>query len=163
MKNLDDTIKGLECCLKPADKLGNCPAECPYIHCCDPESNAIKADALNHLKEYKADIANRNKATAAFMPGLTEYNPALSWEELKEMTGKPIWCESGNSFHQWAGWYLVLRFWNDEFGEHVIVCGRSDDDESESTKYKFPKRYFSEVEVKNYETYSWQAYRKERE
>ena len=52
MRTLDEVITALGYCLK-SDQMGNCNGDCPYIHCCDPESVAIKTDALHYLKEYK--------------------------------------------------------------------------------------------------------------
>ena len=51
MKTLDEVIKALEYCLNPVDNFGNCNAECPYIHCCDPSNHDITEDALHYLKE----------------------------------------------------------------------------------------------------------------
>lgn len=53
MKTLDEVIKAMEYCQTP-DQMGNCNVNCPYIHCCDPESVAIKTDALHYLREYRA-------------------------------------------------------------------------------------------------------------
>lgn len=52
MKTIDEVIKAMEYCQTP-DQMGNCNVNCPYIHCCDPESVAIKTDALQYLKEYR--------------------------------------------------------------------------------------------------------------
>ena len=55
MKSIEDVIKGLDTCI---DRIGkgedNCPDNCPYVHCCDPENVTIKADAAKYLKEYQS-------------------------------------------------------------------------------------------------------------
>ena len=53
MKTLDEVIKALEYCLNPVDNFGNCNAECPYIHCCDPSNHDVTEDALHYLKEFQ--------------------------------------------------------------------------------------------------------------
>lgn len=88
MKTIDELIKAIEYCLKPADILGNCREKCPYIHNCDPECTAVKEDALHYLKENRTLQYGYIKAMADL-----EDNPPLTWDELKQMEGKPVWVE----------------------------------------------------------------------
>ena len=95
MKTLDEVIKAMEYCQTP-DQMGNCNVNCPYIHCCDPESVAIKTDALHYLKEYretKKHLACLDDAEIRGDNTQVVNNPPLTWEELKSMEGKPVWVE----------------------------------------------------------------------
>ena len=59
------------------------------------------ADALHYLKAYKED---RNDLTAlrAYWKEQHENN-ALTWDELLQMVGKPVWYE-----HEfWKGWIIL--------------------------------------------------------
>ena len=135
MKTLDEVIKAIENCLNPADKLGNCRDECPYIHCCDPMGISVKNDVLHYLKEYQ-DAKNtldieREKTIEAYcqwkdakekLEAQTSQkmwvdnhfqfeisdNPPLTWDELKEMKGKPIWVEYAADEQQ-TGWFLIAK------------------------------------------------------
>ena len=149
-KTLDEVIKALEYCLNPVDNFGNCNAECPYIHCCDPSNHDVTEDALYYLKEYKKDkqiysydIARRNLEIA-------ERNDLLSWDELLTMEGKPVWVEVYDPIDEKTGWHTaswkLIEFINDEYFDV-----RDSDGEQECF-------YKSENDC-----YCWQAYRKERE
>ena len=115
MKTLDEVIKAFECCGNDEPD-SNCE-KCSYIgiSCCLERDN----DALHYLKEYKEHLKwhayeehcldNEKKTLqekkAEFDEVLTDYvvlrqlwteqqeNPPLSWEQLKQMEGKPIWIE----------------------------------------------------------------------
>ena len=54
-----------------------------------------KDDALHYLKEFKRISARLEKiALGNIMETLEKLdNPALTWDELKQMTGKPVWVE----------------------------------------------------------------------
>ena len=81
MKTLDEVIKALEYCLNPVDNFGNCNAECPYIHCCDPSNHDVTEDALHYLKEYRMD--KENFAEAIHNCGLAESKYITALYELK--------------------------------------------------------------------------------
>lgn len=88
MKSLSTVIEALEYCQNPADDLGNCKEECPYIHNCDLECTAVKADALHYLKEFQGLSKMWNDKLDK-----EQTNPALTWDELRTMAGKPVWVE----------------------------------------------------------------------
>ena len=71
-----------------------------------------------------------------------ENNVALSWNELRQMEGKPVWVELLKG--KWKGWDVIGGFDEDDFGVAMVtVCG---DDYYKADLGK-----------------TWQAYRKERE
>ena len=82
MKKIEDVIKAYECKKSIEDKCN----ECPYFSECDDkyhcECEARDDDALYYLKEYRE-----------LTKELVEWNEPLTWNELKDMIGKPIWVE----------------------------------------------------------------------
>lgn len=73
------------------------------------------SDALHYLKEYKRAKDELDSTRLAYLDVLTDYvalkqwwaesqaNPALSWDELRTMEGKPVWYE-----HEfWKGWIIL--------------------------------------------------------
>lgn len=121
MKNLDETIKALEYCLNPVDDLYNCNGNCPYIHCCDPNSHDVKEDALYWLKKYKSEQNSLEslywKMHSAIMQ--CEENPELTWEELRTMQDKPVWWMHGK-VGEWLTIYCVPTLGNSN--DHVIYA-----------------------------------------
>ena len=112
MRTLDEVIKAFEYCLKP-DQMGNCNVNCPYIHCCDPESVAIKKDALHYLKEYHEHLKwqayeehclaeEKKKIKQAYEQGYAQakHDDEVSrhWEESYRQSQMPWnqrYCEMG--------------------------------------------------------------------
>lgn len=141
MKTLDEVIEAYEYCIN--NNYRDCRG-CPY-GCQDGESGCTnaeeKTDALHYLKEYREkhdDILRMEEAL-----GYCEImdNPALSWDELKEMGGKPVWVvEEG--YQTWEYWSLVYWMKDDEL---TLL------NENGRTTYS-----------KNEQGTVWQAYRKER-
>lgn len=106
MRTLEEVIKALEMCT--SDKCV-CVSGCPYSDLADGDDGceyhaipAMQRDALFYLRYY-LDI--KKSVNHAVMENLkiefTDYNPALSWEELHKMVGKPIWIESENG-NRWG-------------------------------------------------------------
>lgn len=128
MKTLDEVISIMD----GIDQTCTC---CAYQHDCD-ETECIEKTALHylkHLQEYYEMSREHH-----------EPNPALSWDELKQMEGKPVWVV-----------FTTAGKWRYDCGEWIIIiyiddCKMIDcNDEG-----YYPK--------KSYGT-EWQAYRKERE
>ena len=104
MKTLDEVIKTFEYCLNPVDNFGNCNAECPYIHCCDPSNHDVTEDALHYLKLLKAHC---DRVQNQIEDLREEYRPnePLTMEEFSRMIDtKPIWCQ------ELQEWYLFLAY-----------------------------------------------------
>ena len=132
MKTLDEVIKANECCDhgEPDSRCEDCPYNGIGACCAERES-----DALQWLKGYRAHIELdklRDKCE-------TENDP-LSWEELRQMEGKPVWVEA-DYFEK--GWFLV-----DASLVDIWVTG-----------YDCTEHQLREEDI----GVSWQAYRKERE
>ena len=143
MKTLDAVIKALEYCLNPVDNFGNCNAECPYIHCCDPSNRDVTEDALHYLRV----LQKMQKAKPLAKSEWEElYNPPLTWDELRTMEGKPIWVESSGPFNR-RRWMFVGE-WFDDDEMRLFDMG-----------YDYPDY----VSKNSYESGTWQAYRKERD
>lgn len=136
MKTLDEVIQALEWCI--SDTEDDC-AGCPY----DGEDGGChqrNLDALHYLKEYQ-------RLQIAFLKALAdlEDNPSLTWDELKQMEGKPVWI-------MWT----VKGEWN--HGDWNLVHAQLDDrvwfTDGNGEIYDLPQ---------DQQGIFWQAYRKERE
>ena len=158
MKTLDEVITAYEICI--VDNDGTCKG-CPYS---DENGEPIcigddKEDGLHYLKEYKERkealrywnekaISEQQNIADAYMFYKTEKekdNPPLTWDELKQMEGKPVWVEaeslSVGVSPYWKDWYIIKSFSDDEF----MRC---------NDWYEWAKEMQGRL---------WQAYRKERE
>jgi hypothetical protein len=109
-------------------------------------------DALHYLKEYKNTDENYKKAIAHVTEVIDNYekmvadylavnNPPLTWDELKQMRGKPVWVVE-EEYQTWEYWSLVYWMKDDEL---TLL------NENGQTTYS-----------KNEQGTVWQAYRKER-
>lgn len=144
MKTLDEVIERLE------DDLHATEADSQLIMLFDRDV----ADALHYLKVLK-DILDPlkvkkisheitcpqcNSVIAILLP---ESNEPLTWDELKQMEGKPVWVE-----------YTYQGEWRSDKGEWIIINLMGDDDLIDQTgEGLFPKSLYGKT---------WQAYRKER-
>ena len=99
MKTLDEVIKGLDVCLN-----GKGCENCPYavydkdgfgehFDCVKMQTDALHY--LKHLQEYYEMSKKRH-----------EPNMPLTWDELKQMEGKPVWVETDNV----KFWTVVYNF-----------------------------------------------------
>lgn len=103
----------------------------------------ILIDALQYLKQYK-ELADDSEAFAEWRE-----NPPLTWDELKQMEGKPVWVEYMDDEQQ-TGWALIVK--NPErptFGKPKLFTFVRDGGRFYLTITGYGKR--------------WQAYRKEKE
>ena len=142
MKTLDEVIKSKELC---NDHKFRCH-ECPYydddneVGC---RSDDLDADALHYLREYQGEFAYEARVNMAdkFVNALieSEDNPPLTWDELKQMEGKPVWIEIGDGS---KGWIIIRKI-----NESGIVTGSDG--------------FVGISDVYGMDT-TWQAYRKER-
>lgn len=126
---LDETIKNLEDGLKHLNAI--------LI------SEETWNDSLQYLKEYREkhdDILRMEEAL-----GYCEIsdNPPLTWDELTDLVGKPVWVE-----------YTYQGEWRPDKGEWIIINLMGDDDLIDQTgEGVYPKSVYGKT---------WQAYRKER-
>ena len=106
------------------------------------DAEDIYNDALHYLKEYQILQTAYIKAMADL-----EDNPPLTWSELKQMEGKPVWVEDHNDDDEpYNRWYIVERFIKEQGDEYAVL-----------NDYYFSRKYFND------RTDGWQAYRKEKE
>ena len=133
MKTLDEVIKRLE------DDLHATEADSQLIMLFDRDV----ADAVHYLKEYR----KLDSLDAVAFP--EDDNPPLTWDELKQMEGKPVWIEGEHGFiWNHKSWVLIDTY--DE-NDDLIICHGID-----TGHYEFA------IGKEDYGT-DWQAYRKERE
>lgn len=120
---------------------------------------AVKEDALHYLKafrdakdtlemekdRYAEAVANCNAVETKYMLMAKDAlrNEPLTWEELKQMEGKPVWVE-GTSLK--SAWYLILDF--DVDNDMMLCVGQY---------YERIPLHCDRLGI------YWQAYRKERE
>lgn len=119
-------------------------------------SHEYMVDALHYLKELKEEreqksqmIEDAHKAIEAEKERITKavtYNPPLTWDELRQMEGKPVWVEEYDAIDSTRGWrccrWMLVEFVNDSY---------MDARNSGGEQYNFDKG-----------DETWQAYRKER-
>lgn len=79
-----------------------------YTYENDPIAWTYGVDALHYLKEYK-----KFDETMCALPDYykwlhSEDNPPLSWDELKQMGGKPVWIKYMDDEQQ-TGWALIAK------------------------------------------------------
>lgn len=123
MKTLDEIIKALEVCT--SDR-GGC-GECPFNDNCKPDDKWDDAlHYLKHLQEYYE------------MSKEHEPNDPLTWDELRQMEGKPVWIQEGDHSY----WIIIKNFSETIYGYHWL----------NSAEGSLEKEYMG---------ISWQAYRKE--
>lgn len=157
MKTLDEVI----------DQLTECHTNwARWSENSDIVDRSAVADALHYLKELREmtdipmeyfenggtsqELRNTSQITCPKCHSefviLPEANNALTWSELKQMKGKPVWMEDDTGTKFYRGWAIVLNFIFD--GTYLrYVC----DDYSETCV------------VEEDLGRTWQAYRKERE
>ena len=129
---LDEVIKALEYCSK-LDQMGNCNEDCPYIHCCDPESITIKKDALHYLKKYREKYEARNNQVEKYQ------------KAAQQCEGKPVWIDAESlpvgMFPYWKDLYIIKSFSNDEF----MYCNDDFKSEGESMALEEAIKHCNEI------------------
>ena len=101
MADLDETIKGLECCTERFPRNKKC-GECPYVSICfhDGACDELLTDALELLKEQKGLILALEQANATINYLNEEKENAIKEiEERKDFNlkcdGQPEWLRKG--------------------------------------------------------------------
>lgn len=102
-------------------------------------------DALHYLKLLKTHC-DRVQNQIENLREEHRPNDPLTWDELQQMEGKPVWIETSDSFnrHRW----MFVGEWFDEDEMRLFDMGND---------------YPDYVSKNGYESGTWQAYRKERE
>lgn len=106
---------------------------------CDIVKKGFISDALHYLREYR-DCGACAYADSYLRCTKEDRNDPLSWDELKQMIGKPVWVIDANNKGRW---YLVKAI--DEEAIFTNFWGNSG--------IGYPKDFGTK----------WQAYRKERD
>lgn len=137
MKSLNTVIEVLEACQNDAIEC----FECPMRHETECE---VKSVALAYLKEYQK-IEDEYEELKDWWAEEHAENEPLSWDELKQMEGKPVWidgsvCSSGF-------WAIVDGFGESGGADYVFLCGN---------------QFWKEDMKDDDDGLSWRAYRKER-
>lgn len=113
MKTLDEVIEGFERCHGAYGTDESCEY-CPLFDICehDPQMASPWDDDMYHyLKEYQKKQKTLEIRAAEYKRGFEQLgvewsrikdNPPLTWDELKQMEGKPVWVECKFYSHQWA-------------------------------------------------------------
>jgi len=99
-------------------------------------------EALHYLKAYQGYLIGKEISDALDEAFTEIYNPPLTWDELKQMKGKPVWVKLfGSGFGEWDLCHTQLddRIWFTDISGLIF-------DLSEETLGK-----------------TWQAYRKEKD
>lgn len=158
MKTLDEVIEALTVCTTEPMSCDKCPYYEEAIDCCPDNQSQI--DALHYLKEYRdiiGDIVGEalEKKRDYYVQLLQktqqlEDNPPLTWDELKEMRGQPVWVEIMNKDELPA---LDSR-WGIATGPYVNFSNQL-----AWSQVGLGSTY--ELQVKDYGK-TWQVYRKER-
>ena len=149
-KPMDEVIAGIMQTLLS----GYCPADNDMEH--------ILQDAMSYLNEYRSDKLIWESDRKHYEDWIEQYkdsrdkhqqavkemlkNPPLTWDELKEMVGKPVWI-------QWT----VMGVW--AYGNWNLI---QDADEDRIWFVDKDGDVFDELEKED-QGHLWQAYRKERE
>ena len=149
MKTLNEVIKALE-----TDPVPMAYTARLSVH------EDIMTDALNYLKKYRADkewlelekrnyaegVANCEKAEAKYTQMILDANrnEPLTWDELHQMEGKPIWIEELEGKYRSSHWEIHHGIEDGYDGDEIL--------------------YLQPYEIRSKFTLgkSWQAYRKER-
>lgn len=138
MRTLDEVIKAMEMCTTCPEDDEMCPG-CPYA---DEQGNPEclgqdKEDALHYLKEYQR---YQNTPSRMVRMAMCDENNPLTWDELKQMLGKPV-CVEHKYYNKWLIVYEVY--------ENTIVLDGNG----------WYTQYFSDDNDKEVR---WKAYRRER-
>lgn len=140
MKTIDEVIKAYELCHASVLSCEGCPYDNGERW---RDSDCYLSDALHYLKAYKDDRDDLTALRAYWAE--QQANPALTWEQLKGMEGKPVWVEYDDHFEgrkrtQFKEWEVIDCILDDR----LVVKGEWD----------YHKSELGDI---------WQAYRKERE
>ena len=98
---------------------------------------------------YKREEKLYKRLQEDYLRELNGDNPVLTWDELKEMGGRPVWIKFGNDFEDHKDWIGIWRIVS-------TFTGRNEELACMNTAEDYPSSFFK----KNMGVY-WEAYRKE--
>lgn len=117
-KTMDEVIKVM-------DHIEFCCTNCKLQFDCD-EVECFLEDALHYLKEYRSEKAMWEVDRKWLLDWIEQYkearekhqqavielkkNPPLTWEELQQMEGKPVWFVYDWNNTHFKGWILLDHF-----------------------------------------------------
>jgi hypothetical protein len=154
MKTLDEVIKANEYCDhgEPDSRCEDCPYNGIGACCAERETDALhylkelkearniiataREEAKKQIEDFKADVEYR-----------MAYNPALTWDELRTMEGKPVWIDSVPLVRRW----VIIKKFHPIGGNHNLFDMEVEDG-----------AHFLRKSMGRYTGAWWQAYRKER-
>ena len=142
-KTLEEVIAAWEFCSKNRDTCQGCP----YQYSTISTEKCYEDDAFYYLKEIKEQgwkraytILMKDKKCES---EAEESNSSLTWDELKQMDGKPVWVEVNG---KWSGkFWAFIELVNDKY---FNFYQKGQEYPEDLWKYDFGK--------------TWQVYRKER-
>ena len=151
---LDEVIDSIETCISFGGECSECSKG--GICLCFP-SREFDTEILRYLNEYKnmkalykdgikicSQTINRyEKIIAEYLKDMMQ-NPPLTWDELKQMEGKPVWVEYTKTNESY--WVFVGDWYDDD----------------EMRVYRMEQDYCDYIIRDLYSSEGWQAYRKER-
>lgn len=155
MKTLDEVIHALEVCT--SGYCSNHDGDCPYLGHYDCNDEQRKLDVLHYLKEYKAnqeDPDGDHQQLVKCRALLQDFyrNDPLSWDELKDMEGKPVWVEE-----------RLMIDGKERYDNRWFLVGKVTDKYMDGTDLEAELRYMRCDYAFDFPEHDhWQAYRKER-
>ena len=143
MKTLDEVISALDGCFLKNRKEW-CIENCPYLQNDEQMCRRdVLNDALHYLEEYKGLSEMWNNRLDA-----EQKNNPLTWDELKQMIGKPVWDEGKTVKH----WTIITGIYYDDLNEgYVLLTYYSERNGAQTIRRK-----------RSTMGKTWNAYRKER-
>ena len=138
MKTLDEVIDNFEKACDLERRCEGCSGCLGQEYGCPNDGAESIPDALHYLKEYRK-LDSLDAVTFS-----EDVNPPLTWDELKQMEGKPVWVEVDG---KWWG-----RFWA------FVEVG----DDSYIDFFQKGQEYPEDLWKRNMGK-TWNAFRKERE
>ena len=106
---------------------------------------AVKTDCIHYLKEYQGLSKMRNDKFDK-----EQENPPLTWEQLKQMEGKPVWVEYEEDKYMYKEWTIITDIFDTDNCKGIKAV-RIDSDRYPVPIYLWRRRT------------AWQAYRNEKE
>ena len=74
------------------------------------ELKRYEADALHYLKEYRTKHEEILQMEEALGYCEIAENKPLTWDELKQMVGKPVWVEHDSPSTKYKRWVLLCEY-----------------------------------------------------